>query len=79
MHAHVVTTVISAFVGNSTIAGGDRAEVWAVVEECAGMVLARLAEAGFKLLLLHWDEEQASLCTCFSGAVCFLQIPGKTL
>ena len=40
MHAHVVTTVISAFVGNSTVAGGDRAGVWAVDEECAGMVSA---------------------------------------
>ena len=40
MHAHVVTTVISAFVGKSTVAGGDRAGVWAVDEECAGMVSA---------------------------------------
>lgn len=39
----------------------------------------RLDEANFKLLLLQWDEEQASPCTCFSGAVCVLQISGKTL
>lgn len=52
MHAHVVTRVISVFVGNSTVAGGDRAGVWVVIEECAGMVLA------------GWLKQISSCCFC---------------